>query len=215
VKLSLFADLMASHFTKTHILLQCWQRIFSFSFWGLRLLQDRLLWLCPGSRWGLPLESLLCPPTVETDRRENAKLSKLIFSFGIDNVHTPWHTPRYTYMLRKRRAVKNVTKGFFMVAVHNRTDHYIFALLFLSSSIFFYSSLISAAAGWMSTILWHMAWPWCEFRMQVWKVLQAARCKCRTQKSRQKSPSGHRPTTLSGYIFATKACIDNRKKLFY
>jgi len=28
----------------------------------------------------------------------------------------------------------------------------------------------------------------------------------------QKSPSGHRPTTLSGYIFATKAYIDNRKK---
>jgi len=31
-------------------------------------------------------------------------------------------------------------------------------------------------------------------------------------KSRQKSPSGHHPTTLSGYIFATEACIDNRKK---
>ena len=49
--------------------------------------------------------------------------------------------------------------------------------------------------------------------MQVWKVLHAARCKCRTQKSRQKSPSGHHPTTLSGYIFTTKACIDNRKKI--
>ena len=36
-------------------------------------------------------------------------------------------------------------------------------------------------------------------------------CKYRTQKSRQKSPSGHRCTTLSGYIFATKAHIDNRK----
>jgi len=43
-------------------------------------------------------------------------------------------------------------------------------------------------------------------------VLHAARCKCRTQKSRQKSPSGNHPTTLSGYIFATKACIDNPKK---
>ena len=43
-------------------------------------------------------------------------------------------------------------------------------------------------------------------------MLHAARCKCRTQKSRQKSPSGHHPTTLSAYIFATKACIDNRKK---
>ena len=29
---------------------------------------------------------------------------------------------------------------------------------------------------------------------------------------RKKSPSGHHPTTLSGYIFATKACIDNGKK---
>jgi len=27
---------------------------------------------------------------------------------------------------------------------------------------------------------------------------------------RKKSPSVHHPTTLSGYIFATEACIDNR-----
>ena len=58
-----------------------------------------------------------------------------------------------------------------------------FFLLLLSS--FFIPRLISAAAGWMSTILWHIVWPSCEFRMQVWKVLHAARCKCRTQK---KSP---------------------------
>ena len=32
------------------------------------------------------------------------------------------------------------------------------------------------------------------------------------RKSRQKLPSGHYRTTLSGYIFATKARIDNRKK---
>jgi len=31
-------------------------------------------------------------------------------------------------------------------------------------------------------------------------------------KSRQKSPSGHHRTALSGYIFATKAHIDNWKK---
>ena len=48
--------------------------------------------------------------------------------------------------------------------------------------------------------------------MQVWNVLRAARWKYRTQKSRQKSPSRHHRTTLSGHIFATKACIDNRKK---
>ena len=43
-------------------------------------------------------------------------------------------------------------------------------------------------------------------------MLRAARCKYRTQKSRQKSPSRHHRTTLSGYIFATKARMDNRKK---
>jgi len=37
--------------------------------------------------------------------------------------------------------------------------------------------------------------------------------KYRTQKLRKKSPSGHYRTSLSGYIFATKACIDNRKKV--
>ena len=57
-----------------------------------------------------------------------------------------------------------------------------------------------------------MLWPWCEFRMHVWNVLHATRWKYRTQKSRQKSPSWHHPTTLSGSIFATKAYIDNRKK---
>ena len=49
--------------------------------------------------------------------------------------------------------------------------------------------------------------------MQVWNVLHAARCKYRTQNWCKKSPSAHHRTTLSGYIFATKAHIDNRKKL--
>jgi len=44
-------------------------------------------------------------------------------------------------------------------------------------------------------------------------VLRAARWKCRTQKIAKKSPSGHHRTTLSGYIFATKAHIDNRENL--
>jgi len=43
-------------------------------------------------------------------------------------------------------------------------------------------------------------------------VLHAARRKYRTQKSRQKSPSWHHRTTLSGYIFAIKPRFDNRKK---
>ena len=74
----------------------------------------------------------------------------------------------------------------------------------------FFPRLISAAAGWMSTID-----TWCgpsanlECRYERCCMRLAANA---GPKSRQKSPSGHHPTTLSGYIFATKACIDNRKK---
>ena len=49
--------------------------------------------------------------------------------------------------------------------------------------------------------------------MQVWNVLHAARWKCRTQEIAKNSPSEHKRTALSGYVFATKARIDNRKKL--
>jgi len=49
--------------------------------------------------------------------------------------------------------------------------------------------------------------------MQVWNVVHAACWKCRTQKFATNLPSTHHHTTLSGYVFATKACINNRKKL--
>jgi len=48
--------------------------------------------------------------------------------------------------------------------------------------------------------------------MHVWNVLHAAGWKCRTQKIAKNSPSGHHRTTLSGYIFATVAHIDNQEK---
>jgi len=41
----------------------------------------------------------------------------------------------------------------------------------------------------------------------------SARSKCRTQKIAKNSPSAHHRTIFSGYIFATKARVDNRKKL--
>jgi len=44
-------------------------------------------------------------------------------------------------------------------------------------------------------------------------VLHAAGCKYSTPKIVKNLPPGHHRTTLSGYIFATKACTDNRKKL--
>jgi len=55
----------------------------------------------------------------------------------------------------------NFTNRVIMAALCNRADHYIFALWFLSSIYLssFFPRLISAAAGRMSTILWHMVWP--------------------------------------------------------
>jgi len=57
------------------------------------------------------------------------------------------------------------------------------------SSFFFFSfsfflRLISAVGDWMYTILSHMMWPLCKFRMHVWKVLHAARWKIQDTKNR-------------------------------
>ena len=99
------------------------------------------------------------------------------------------HTPLFAFFILQK--ICSWLRGclkVIMVALCNRADHYIFALWFLSiffpSSFFrlFFPRLISAVRDWMSTILLHMAWPLCEFRMQVWNLLHAARCKYRTQK---------------------------------
>jgi len=90
----------------------------------------------------------------------------------------------------------------FMAALWNRTDHYIFAMWFLSSFFLcffflsFFLAIISAVGDWMSTILPYMVWPWCEFRMQVWNVLHVARWKCRTQES----PKIHHLCTIAKLI---------------
>jgi len=59
----------------------------------------------------------------------------------------------------------------------------------VSFFLLFFPRLISAVADWMSTILPHMVWPYCEFRMQVWNVVHAARCKYRQQKIAILAPS--------------------------
>jgi len=93
--------------------------------------------------------------------------------------------------------------------------HYVFVLwflLFFLLSFFFFPRLFPAAWNWMSTILSHM-WPRCEFRMQVWNLLHAAHWKYRTQKIAKNSSSGNIRPTLSACIYATKAHIDNLKKI--
>jgi len=92
-----------------------------------------------------------------------------------------------------------------MVALWNRADHYIFAMWFVSS-FFFFPRLISAVGDWMSTILPHIVW------LSANLGCRSETCCTGRKKIAKNSPSGHHRTNLSGYIFATKAHIDNRKK---
>ena len=79
-------------------------------------------------------------------------------------------------------------------------------------SIFYFPRLISAAADWiiwMSTILRHMMWP--SANLECMSETCSTRLAGNT--GRKKLPSARHRTTLLGYIFATKACIDSGKKL--
>jgi len=98
-----------------------------------------------------------------------------------------------------------------LAALHSRCRHYILQLWFLSSPPFFliYSQ---RCTDWMSIILPHMMWPYCEFRMQVWNVLHTAHWKYSTQKN---AKNGHLCTIAQlcqALIFTTKACNVIRKK---
>jgi len=54
-----------------------------------------------------------------------------------------------------------------MASLRSRCGHYILPCGFFLSSFFFFPRLISAVGDWMSTILPHMVWPYCEFRMHA------------------------------------------------
>ena len=101
--------------------------------------------------------------------------------------------------------------GVIMAALCNRAGHYIFTLWFLSFFLLlsFFPCLISAATDWMSTILWHV-------------VCLSANLECRSEIfcTRLAGNAGPKKIAIwapshksSGYKFATKARIDNRKKL--
>ena len=78
---------------------------------------------------------------------------------------------------------------------------------------------ISATADWMCTILPYFH-TWCgDCGLSANLGCGSETCCMRLadntgcKKIVKNSPSGHNRTTLSGYIFTTKACIDNRKKV--
>ena len=99
-----------------------------------------------------------------------------------------------------------------MAALQNRAGHYIF-ILFLSSFflLFFSSRNLSGRRLDVHHTSTHGV---ASVRIQNSGLKYGARGSPQMQdpKSRQKSPSRHHRTTLSGHISATKACIDNRKK---
>jgi len=80
--------------------------------------------------------------------------------------------------------------------------------------LLFFPHLISAVGDWMSSCLPYF-YTWCgpSANLECMPETCCARLAENTgRKNDAKTPSGHHRTTLSGYIFATKACIDNRKK---
>jgi len=102
-----------------------------------------------------------------------------------------------------------------MVSLWNRADHYIFMLSFVLSFFLSFFSLPNLSRCWLDVC--HTS------TYGVALVRKILRCRSETcctrlaektgrKKSCQKSPSGQHRTTLPGYIFATKARVDSRKK---
>jgi len=96
-----------------------------------------------------------------------------------------------------------------MAALWNRADHYMFALWFLSSFFLSSPNLSGRKLDVHHTSTHDVALV--RIRMQVWNVLQAARWKYRTRKWCKKSPSEHRRTTFSGYIFTRHVSTIGKK----
>ena len=99
-----------------------------------------------------------------------------------------------------------------MVPLCNTADHYIFILSFVLYS--FFRRLISAVADCIP--YFHT---WCGLSANLRRRSETCCTRLAENTGRKKvakkSPPGHHRTTLSGYIFATKARIDNRKKCLF
>jgi len=121
----------------------------------------------------------------------------------------------WLYCVLQSISVRLSFLGLIMAALRSKCGHYIFVLWFLVSSsicIFFISSpnlsrhrldIYHRCTHGVALV---------QIRMQGWNVLHAAPWKYRTQKIAKNLTSGHHRTALSGYIFATKARIDNWRK---
>jgi len=104
-----------------------------------------------------------------------------------------------------------------MAALCNRAGHYIFVLWFLSFYLLLFSSPNLSGRR---LDVYHTSTQWCgpsASLMEGWIDLERRSEMCCTRLAGntegKKIAIWHHRTSLSGYIFGTKACIDNRKKL--
>ena len=98
-----------------------------------------------------------------------------------------------------------------MVALWNRADHYIFILWFLLLFFFFFFS--SPNLSCCRLYIYHTSTRGCGLSANLGSRSETCYARLAGNTGRKKLPkSRHHHTTLSGYIFATKACIDNWKK---
>jgi len=102
----------------------------------------------------------------------------------------------------------------FMAALRSRGGHYIFILWFLFLSFFYLFFLALCQPSHIGCLPYFYTWCalsanlGCRSEMCCMRLAENTGCK----KIAKNLPRAYHRTTLSGYIFATKACIDNRKK---
>ena len=123
-------------------------------------------------------------------------------------------TPNPRYRAQHRIWCERSTKtkrtplvGLVMVALCNRAEHYIIAVV---SFFFLFSS--PNLSGWRLDV-YHTKATWCGLSANLECMSEMCCTRLTENTGRKKSPFWHHRTTLSGCIFAAEACIDNRKKL--
>jgi len=94
-----------------------------------------------------------------------------------------------------------------MAALHSRREHYILQLCLLS---FFFLLFFLTYSQQSQIGCPHIMWSSTNFMSEICCMRPAANAGC---KNYAKLPSVDHHTTLSGYIFATKACIHSLKNL--
>ena len=134
------------------------------------------------------------------------KLATRGLLFVLHSVCTHWLTV-CIYTVEIHCVSKNV--HLFMAALHSRCRHYILQLFFLLLSFFLLFFLTCSQRSQIGCLSYF--YTWCGPSANLECMYEMCCIRLAENTGRKKSPSGHRRTTLSGYIFTTEACIKNWK----